>query len=101
MPVEVKRRRLTVARVAAIVLGCAAVLALGVFLKRSGAQPALAPEDEEQPSVVGVRTATLQRATLRGYVTAFGRVEPEPASGSMPSAHVLVTAALAGPISAT
>jgi membrane fusion protein (multidrug efflux system) len=55
-------------------------------------------EPEEKPTEVAVHVARIQKATLHAYVTAFGRVEPEPASAEKPAAQVIITPAVAGQI---
>jgi membrane fusion protein (multidrug efflux system) len=46
-------------------------------------RPVKAPEEDKKPEAeVPVRVAKITRATLRGYVTAYGTVEPEPKAGA-------------------
>ena len=54
------------------------------------------PEEEaEVPTVVPVQVGKITRATLRGYVVAYGIVEPEP-RGARPAASARVASAVPG-----
>lgn len=57
------------------------------------------PQDEEQTPAtdVAVQVGKITRATLRGYVTAYGTVQPAPA-GEKPAASARVAPAVAGVI---
>jgi membrane fusion protein (multidrug efflux system) len=74
-----------------ICLGAVAGLAWLVWFKRAK------PEEPEKPpnTDVPVHVAKITRATLRGYVTAYGTVAPEPA-GERPAASARVSAFVAG-----
>jgi membrane fusion protein (multidrug efflux system) len=56
--------------------------------------------DEKIASIVSVQTTNLQRATLRGYIEAFGAVTPAPGEKGEPAAVADVAAPVAGVITA-
>src|SRR5437762_11091254 len=59
-------------------LGVCAALIWLVWLR-----PVKLPEEEKKPEAeVPVHVAKITRATLRGYVTAYGTVEPAPKAGA-------------------
>ncbi|MGD8327868.1 MAG: efflux RND transporter periplasmic adaptor subunit [Acidobacteriota bacterium] len=75
-----------------------AILAIAVVLYLFVA-PMLRPEatvEEETPTDVAVHVATVSRATLHRYVTAFGNVAPEPQSAERPPANVTIGAPVGG-----
>lgn len=77
----------------AAVLLLAAAVTLGWFALLEPAN-----RDESDPvadTEITVRVATVTRATFRAYVTAFGRVEPQPA-GATPAASARVAPAVPG-----
>jgi len=78
-----------------LVIGVALVAA-GLFWRR--AAPGGGPEADqaEAPTVVAVHVAPVRRATRRGYVTAWGRVEPEPATRTRPAASARIAALVPG-----
>ena len=76
-----------------VVIALAFLVGLAWFVMRL-------PESEEQgvPDVevdVAVRVGSLTRSTLRGYVTAYGSVAPEPA-GERPAASASISPSVAG-----
>ena len=76
---------------ALIFLAVVAGLAWLVWFK-----PAKPEEPEKQPETeVPVHVGKITRATLRGYITAYGTVEPEPA-GERPAASARVAASVPG-----
>src|ERR1035437_189493 len=83
-------------RIAVIVSGLIAVAGLAWLVWFKPAKP----EEPEKPPItdVPVHVAQITRATLRGYVTAYGTVEPEPA-GERPAASARVVASVAGVVS--
>jgi len=69
-----------------------AILAVAVLLYFFVA-PMLRPAatvEEETPTDVAVHVATITRATLHRYVTAYGRIEPEPRSVDRPPGNVTI-----------
>jgi len=59
-------------------------------------KPAAPQEEEAKPATeVPVHVGKIMRATLRGYVTAYGTVEPEPA-GERPAASARVASSVPG-----
>jgi len=55
------------------------------------------PGDEEaSPTIVAVHVAPIVRTTLRGYVTAWGTVEPQQATRSQPPASARIAALVPG-----
>jgi RND family efflux transporter MFP subunit len=74
-----------------IVLAAVAGLAWLVWFK-----PAQHEEEEKKPDTeVAVHVGKITRATLRGYVTAYGMVEPEP-PGERPAAGARMAPSVAG-----
>jgi membrane fusion protein (multidrug efflux system) len=53
-------------------------------------------EDEAPAPEVAVRVAPIARATVRAFVTAYGAVEPEPATADRPAAAVTLAAPSGG-----
>jgi RND family efflux transporter MFP subunit len=57
--------------------------------------PQLKPGEQEEaaigPTDVAVDVGTIRRVTMRGYVTAFGAVQPSPASANQPAANANIT----------
>ena len=80
-------------RILVIVVCLAAVAGLAWLVWFKPAKP----EEPAQPpnTDVPVHVAKITRATLRGYVTAYGTVEPEPA-GERPAASARVAASVPG-----
>jgi RND family efflux transporter MFP subunit len=66
----------------------AAILLLKVLGPKGG--------EEEIVTDVGVHVGKIVRATLRGYVTAYGTVEPEPPGGGKPAAGAIISAPVGG-----
>jgi membrane fusion protein (multidrug efflux system) len=80
-------------RIVVTVIGLAAVAGLAWLVWFRPAKP---EEPEKPPSTdVPVHVAKITRATLRGYVTAYGTVEPEPA-GERPAASARVAPSVPG-----
>jgi membrane fusion protein (multidrug efflux system) len=80
-------------RIAVIVSGLIAVAGLAWLVWFKPAKP---EEPEKPPNTdVPVHVAQITRATLRGYVTDYGTVEPEPA-GERPAASARVSASVPG-----
>ncbi len=71
---------------------------LAVFLAIAGAGAALAQEADEEEIVteVPVRVGKIVRATLHGYVLAYGKVELEPPSPGRPPATARIATPVAG-----
>lgn len=86
----IKRRTL----VGLIIL--AAVLAVVILLRLIRSKPA---EEGEVATDVAVHVGKITRATLHRYVTAYGSVEPEPASEGKPPAGAQVASPVSGIIS--
>lgn len=84
-----KRQRLTIF----IILIAAVLVALVLIpgLKSSGAE-----ESEEIAADMAVHTGTIQTATLRRFVTAYGKVDPEPAMPGRAPADAEVASSVAG-----
>ncbi len=78
-----------------IVLLVVAVAVLGVVIARRLRGPA-AGVDGELTTEVAVRVGVIQRATLHRYVTAFGRVTPEPPAQGTSPADVIVGSSASG-----
>lgn len=71
----------------------AVVAAAGLLIK------GLSPRGQEEESVatdVGVHVGKIVRATLRGYVTAYGTVEPEPPGAGRAAAGAFISAPVGG-----
>jgi RND family efflux transporter MFP subunit len=63
--------------------------------------PSAVHEEEKAPETeVPVKTARVERATLRRYVEGFGTVEPEPPGSSGPGAGATLTSPVAGVVAA-
>jgi membrane fusion protein, multidrug efflux system len=77
-----------------------AVCLVGAFFLVRALRPPTPAEDDagESPTEVDVQVGTVQRATLHAYITAYGRIEPEPATTDRASAQALVSASVAGRI---
>ncbi|HEV8378378.1 MAG TPA: HlyD family efflux transporter periplasmic adaptor subunit, partial [Tepidisphaeraceae bacterium] len=73
-----------------------------VLLRHSEWFKSSAHEDEEKeaPTDVPVKTAHVEKATLRGYVEGFGIIQPQPAASGKAGAGVTVTSPVAGVVSA-
>ncbi len=84
-----KRRTLT-----AVIILIAAGLA-AVFLV-SKAKSSRAGESEEAAADVAVHTGTIQKATLHRFVTAYGKIDPEPAMPGRVPADAEVASPVAG-----
>lgn len=84
-------------RGAALVLAIVAVVVLVgiVWWRATGPAPAEG-EPESGPTVVAVRVAVIVQTTLRGYVPAWGTVEPQLATGSQPPASARIATPVAG-----
>jgi membrane fusion protein, multidrug efflux system len=79
------------------------IISLAVILAALGwlvwRRPGKPLEDEESPPTeVAVHVGKITRATLRGYVTAYGLVEPQP-PGEHSAASASVAASIAGVVS--
>lgn len=75
------------------------ICALAGILLPLGASP-IAADDKEEKGVteVAVHVGKITRATLHGYVVAYGMVEPEPASAGKSAASARVSSPIAGVI---
>lgn len=74
--------------------------ACGVYYLFQGRHSEISEEQEEEVAVeVNVHAGAISRSVMHGYVVAYGRVEPAPASGNSPSANVRITAPVDGIIS--
>jgi multidrug efflux pump subunit AcrA (membrane-fusion protein) len=78
-----------------LVIGVALVAA-GLLWRRSAPGGASADEEPEAPTVVAVHVAPVVRTTLRGYVTAWGTVEPQQATRTRPPASARIAALVPG-----
>lgn len=67
---------------------------------RGGEAPAADDASAEPQTVVSVTVAPIVRTTLHGYVTGWGKVEPESATANRPPAQAAVTVPVAGQIAA-
>jgi len=74
----------------------AALCAAAGILLCLGAMPVAAEEEEKVLTEVAVHVSKITRATLRGYVTAYGMVEPEPASAGKTAASTRLATPVAG-----
>ena len=72
-----------------------AVAAAAVLIVK-GLGPKGGDEEEAVATDVGVHVGKIVRATLRGYVTAYGTVEPEPSGPGRPPAGALISAPVGG-----
>jgi len=63
--------------------------------RQSGAVPERTASADPEP-VVSVTVAPVVRTTLHGYVTGWGRVEPESATAGQPPANAAIAAPVAG-----
>jgi membrane fusion protein (multidrug efflux system) len=79
----------------ALIAAAAMVLAWGYACRGSGPSASNA-EPEGEPTVVSVRVAPVVRATLRGYVPAWGTVEPQQATATQPPASARISTPVAG-----
>lgn len=85
------RHRTFIGLAAVVAVAVAVVVALRVR------RPAAAQEaQEDTTTVVAVHVATIVRTTLRGYVAAWGTVEPQQATSSQPPAIARIAPPLAG-----
>ncbi|MFH1718328.1 MAG: efflux RND transporter periplasmic adaptor subunit [Planctomycetota bacterium] len=67
--------------------------ACGVYYLFQGRQSEISEEQEDEMAVeVSVHVGEISRSVMHGYVLAYGRVEPAPASGNSPPAKVRITA---------
>ncbi len=75
---------------------------LAVVLAMSACQRTGSPSEStaDPEPVVSVTTAPVVRTTLHGYVTGWGRVEPESATAGRPPANAAIAAPVAGIIAA-
>lgn len=73
------------------------ILAGGIYLwmHHAGA-PTAAADDDNIPTIVTVQVGKITRATLHGYVTAFGSVAPAPAGDGKPAASARVAPSAPG-----
>ena len=84
-------------RGAALVLAIVAVVVLVGIVWWQAMRPAPAEgEPESGPTVVAVRVAPIVQTTLRGYVPAWGTVEPQQATSSQPPASARIATPVAG-----
>ncbi|MCX6545758.1 MAG: efflux RND transporter periplasmic adaptor subunit [Acidobacteria bacterium] len=84
-------------RGAAFTLVIVAVVALAGIVAWRAMRSAPAEGDPESgPTVVAVRVAPLVKTTLRGYVPAWGTVEPQQATGTEPPASARIATPVAG-----
>jgi len=73
-----------------------AAVALAAGAWACGAGPGSADEPLAEPTVVAVHVAPIVRATVRGYVTAWGHVEPQQATRAEPPASARIAALVPG-----
>ncbi len=83
------KRKVTTGLIVLAVAAAALIFINGVG-RKSGA------EEEEVVTDVAVHVGKIVRATLHGYVTAYGTVEPEPAGNGKPPAGALISAPIGG-----
>ena len=69
---------------------------VGLLAWRATRPGAAEAEPESGPTIVSVRVASIVRTTLRGYVSTWGHVEPQQATGSQPPASARVATPIAG-----
>ncbi|MGP8239031.1 MAG: efflux RND transporter periplasmic adaptor subunit, partial [Limisphaerales bacterium] len=86
-----------------ILVGLCLVLAVGAgvfaFLKWGPKKEAAASDEEvSPPPLVNVQVGTLKRMTLHRYLTAYGTVEPAPATPGHPAAAARLAATVPGVI---
>lgn len=77
------------------------ILAGGIYLwvHRTGGQSDGSDEDN-MPTIVSVQVGKITRATLHGYVSAYGSVAPAPASAGKPAASARVAPPVPGVVKA-
>ncbi len=78
-----------------LVIGAALVTA-GVLWRRAAPADPPGGAEDSAPTVVAVQVAPIVRTTLRGYVTAWGTVEPQQATRSAPPASARIAALAPG-----
>ncbi|MCX6538363.1 MAG: efflux RND transporter periplasmic adaptor subunit [Acidobacteria bacterium] len=84
-------------RGAALALVIVAVIVLVGIVWWRVARPAPAEgEPESGPTIIAVRVAPIVQTTLRGYVPAWGTVEPQQATTSQPPASARIATPVAG-----
>ena len=82
-----------------VMLLCAGAAVFGLNKLHSdsgGGDPDDQPTEENVTPVINVQTSAVQRVTLHQYVTAFGTIEPAPATADQPSAGGPLAAPSAG-----
>lgn len=79
------------------VLAMIAAVALAAGAAGCGSEGA---DEPQQPTVVAVHVAPIVRATVRAYVTAWGRVEPQQATRTEPPASARIAALVPGLVAA-
>jgi membrane fusion protein, multidrug efflux system len=79
-----------------ILIAVAVVMLLGFVAWRATRSGTAEAEPESGPTIVSVRVAPIVRATMRGYVSAWGNVEPQQATGSQSPASARVATPVAG-----
>ena len=76
-----------------VVLAAAVLAVVAVFTLRN---PRLQEEGKEAVTDVAVHVGKITRAAFHRYVTAYGRVEPEPPAGGRPPARAVVASPVGG-----
>ena len=87
-----KRQVITGLIILAAVVATALILMKGLGGKSAG-------DEEGIPTDVAVHVGKIVRATLHGYVTAYGTVEPEPPGDGKPAAGAFVSSPVSGILS--
>lgn len=83
--------RLTAAIVKLVTLLIIAGALYFLWTERSPQTQSNEEESTVGPTNVAVQVGTIQRLTMHGYVTAFGSVQPSPASADQPAANASVS----------
>ncbi len=82
-----------------IVVVCVGAGAFAFFRWRHQDTEAAADEDKPEPTVVSVQVGAIRRMTLHRYLTAYGTVEPAPATAGGAAAAARLAATVAGVVS--
>ena len=80
--------------IALLVVVCG--VALYALLRKAPGSSGQGDSEEAVPTLVAVQTGKLKRATLHQYITAYGTVEPAPATRDEPAAGAALAAPVAG-----
>ncbi len=75
------------------------VLGVALYLFLRHTHRAAGASEEETPTVVSVQVGHLTRATLHGFVSGYGTVQPAPAAGDEPAATARLASPVAGVVS--